>query len=506
MPPRLPRGPTPPDRRRAGGRSRSPQRRDPYDRGGPDEGIITAQTWNHRGEAVYKGERPMRIWSGIVGERARVRRLHQGAHQDVARWIEGVPPHPDRVDPPCIRYNPCGGCPLMHLRPEAQDQVRVDLLAAAFAQAGCELPPEGVDPLVPAPGGRTDFRHVVKLLGGYSDDGHPRYGAPGRNDRHVVPIPECRVATPTLRDVMRSMALTAIQMELFPWTEDGRGLLRWMVARQSAHTGQVLVTVIAGRRIGAMDAFANELARQNQAVCGVHLHLNDGPGNAIFGRDGQGLVGTTGLVGTGHIVERLAGVDVRVGPGDFYQTQPAMADRIAQDLLELSGARPGLPMLDLYAGVGGFTLAFAARTGFALGVEVNEGAVRRARESAQAQHLPAEFLRGEVGELLPALRQRFAGRRPVVLVDPARRGLEEGVVEAVLALEPARLLYLSCNPQALARDARRFLEAGWTLERLRPYDMFPNTAHLEVLAIFQPPGGAPDGAGMRGPQRRRVRG
>lgn len=498
MPPRLPRGPTPADRRRAGGRARPEPR--------ADEGVFTPIRWNPRGEAVAEhGGRPVRIWSGIVGEQARVRRTHAGAHQDVARWQEGLPPHPDRVTPACPRYQPCGGCPLMHLQHDAQDRARMDLLHTALAAEGVALPEGGVDPLVRAPGGLADFRHVVKLLGGYSDEGSPRFGAPGRNTRHVVPIPECKVVTPTLRELMRSMALTALELELWPWTDDGRGVLRWMVARQSAHTGQVLVTLVAGRRVGGIDALAQALARFNTQICGVHLHLNDGPGNAIFGRDGQGLVGTTGLLGTGYIVERLAGVDVRVGPGDFYQTQPAMADLIARDLLELSGAAPGQAMLDLYAGVGGFTLAFAARTGFALGVEVNEGAVRRARESAQAQHLPAEFLRGEVGELLPTLRQRFAGRRPIVLVDPARRGLEEGVVEAVLAIEPARLLVLSCNPQALARDLRRFAAAGWTLERLRPYDMFPNTAHLEVLAVLRSPGDAPEGPSLRGPQRRRVR-
>jgi 23S rRNA (uracil1939-C5)-methyltransferase len=200
-------------------------------------------------------------------------------------------------------------------------------------------------------------------------------------------------------------------------------------------------------------------------------------------------------------------VNLRVGPGDFYQTNPGVANLIARDLLQLAQIKPGVPVVDLYCGVGGFTLVMAKQAGWALGVESNEGAVRRAKESAQVEHIPAEFIAAEVAEAAPALAQRLAGRRPVVLVNPARRGLEDGVAEAIRNLRPRRVLYLSCNPSALARDLRGFQAEGWRVTHIRPYDMFPNTAHLEVLAVLEAPvvPEEDDEELLRAPQRRRVR-
>jgi 23S rRNA (uracil1939-C5)-methyltransferase len=201
--------------------------------------------------------------------------------------------------------------------------------------------------------------------------------------------------------------------------------------------------------------------------------------------------------------EELAGVRLQVGPGDFFQTNPGVADRIARDLVELLAPFRDRPVLDLYCGVGGFTLALAQSHGWAYGAEVVEGAIARARENARLNHLPAEFGVGRVAEIVPELARRTAGQGPVVVVDPARRGLEEGVIESVLSLQPAAVAYLSCNPRALARDLALFTARGWSLSHIAAYDMFPQTAHLETLVMLLPP--SPPEVTRRAPRRRVVR-
>ena len=118
-------------------------------------------------------------------------------------------------------------------------------------------------------------------------------------------------------------------------------------------------------------------------------------------------------------------------------------------------------------------------------------------------HLPAEFQRGAVLDRLPEIGRRVAGRGPVVVVDPARRGLEDNVVEGILALQPAQVAYLSCNPRALATDLQRFVAAGWSIRALRAYDMFPQTAHVELLALLSPP--TPPVVTARAPRRKILR-
>jgi len=463
--------------------------------------IVTPERWNFRGEAVIdSGPQRLLVWQGIPGEEGKVRILHQGRNQDRGRWIRSKKPHPRRVEPACDRYTPCGGCPLMHLDNQGQHRVHRYMVRRALEEAGITAE---VDEVVAAPEA-VSFRHVIKVGFGYSDIGRPRMGAFGRDSRTVVPIPKCHVATPELREVMKILAHYFIELDIRPFVPERGGLLRYAVMRQSAHTKEVLVTLIAAKNNRLLRDLASALEENCAFVAGVHMHLNAAPGNAIFDRDEQGAVGTSRLAGRTMIVERIADVDYRVGPGDFFQTHPAMADRLYRDVIQISGAANEVPVVDLYSGVGGFALALAPKTGWALGVESVEGAVLRARESASANAVAAEFTHGEVLDVLPDLARRLKGRRPLVLVNPARRGLEDGVISGVLALEPRKLVYVSCNPQALGRDLRVFVDEGWTIDLVRPYDMFPNTAHVEVVCALTPPGGgtAPT---ARAPRRKLVR-
>ncbi|MCB9760185.1 MAG: 23S rRNA (uracil(1939)-C(5))-methyltransferase RlmD [Alphaproteobacteria bacterium] len=462
----------------------------------------TPERWTPRGESLIPGPKRVLAWQGIPGETARFKLANAGRNQVLVRWVGAKDPHPHRVQPPCDRYDPCGGCPLMHLDAVGQADARTAMLQDTFAEAG--LAPFPIDPLVTSP--LQGFRHLIKLAAAPGDRGDLLLGAPGRYTRNVVPINRCLVVTPVLAEAMQALVKAAHEVRLRPWVGEGRGLLRWVIARQSAATGEVLVTVVAGHNPRVLQQYAEAATRRCDHIVGVHVHINDGPGNAIFSPDGQGLVGTTRLLGRDELRDRVGGVEVRIGPGDFFQTNPAIGDRIARDLVDLSGARDKAPVVDLYCGVGGFTLALAKASGWAFGVEVNAGAIQRAREAARAQGIPAEFAAGPALDLLPDLQRRLEGTRPSVVVDPARRGLEEGVLDAICALAPARLLYVSCNPRALARDLAALVERGWTVQRVRPYDMFPNTAHLELLAVVEPPGGAPEEPGRRGPRRKVVRG
>lgn len=452
---------------------------------------------------VYGPRKHLVLWGAIPGEEAFVHLYHEGENQDQGRFIKPAgEPHRFRREPPCDRFTPCGGCPLMHLTDEGQVRAKLHLIRAAFSEHGLEKFAPGT--MVASPDGAEDFRHVAKITAGLSDHGHLRVGAYSRGTHHVVPIPECKVVTPAIREVMKIAAHHIIDLKLYPYEpEIDRGLLRHLVIRQSRSSGEILITVVASKKLPILWELAERLSGNLSGVVGVHLHVNSEPGNAIFDRDADGVTETIPMRGKDAIEEVLDGLRLRVGPADFYQTNPAMAEVLVKDVVSAFAEDAERPAVDLYCGVGGITLALARSQGWAFGVEGVESAVERAKENATLNKLAAEFASGNVVELLPDLAKRLQGTGPVVCVDPARRGLEPEVAAGIRALEPARLAYVSCNPRALARDLAEFVAAGWSIDDVRAYDMFPQTSHAELLARLSPP--APPAAARRPPRRKVVR-
>ncbi len=465
--------------------------------------LVTPDGWLGRGEASCSSTRPPTVvWQGIPGERCHAWVYAPGKNRALARWDKAAgEPDPHRVDPPCERYSACGGCPWMHMDAEGQAVARLSMVQASYEEMG--LGAYAPDELIACPDGLSGYRHQLKLLVGRSDQGRARVGAFGRSTRNPIPIPGCLAVTPDLRKAMRVVAFLVIDMDVWPWdVERRRGVLRYVIMRQSRSSKKVLVTLISARPSPRLRDLAERIAEQVAEVSGVHLHINRSTGNALFEHDEDGGVPTIRLVGDRILEERIAGLRLRVGPGDFFQTNPSVAERIIRDLEhEIPEDRA---VVDLYCGVGGLTLAAARRAGWAVGIEVVGSAVGRARNAAARERLPAEFVAGTVVGSLPEIQRRLAGRRPVVVVNPARRGLEEGVIGGIRALSPERLIYVSCNPASQARDLRELVDGGLEIERVRAYDMFPNTPHVEVMAVLR---GAPvaPGSSKRPPQRRMVR-
>ncbi len=488
-----------------------------FDAGPPDRRdtrVATARAWSAHGEPVFRDShgRLVAIWAGIPGEACRVSLKHEGRNRVDVRWEAAVDaPHEGRRDAPCARFHSCGGCPMMHLDPGWQRRARLAAARAAFRLGGIgDLVPKDV---VSSPAGDEDYRHIVKLNAGRSDIGRPRLGTYQRGTHRVLPIPDCTVATPVLRELMTVVSHHFIDLDIHPYDEeDGSGTLRHVVMRQSRATGQVLVTLIVTRIDKRVRDLADRIMEGHGAVAGVSAHINDQQTNAIYAtpadpEDGEEAkahsTGFKRIAGAPVIEDTLLDVRLRIGPGDFYQANPPVADSIAADLLDLLEPWAERPVADLYCGVGGFTLVLAKRHGWAFGAEAVPGAIRRAAENAQLNHIAAEFAVGRVADLLPGLKARLGDRAPVVMLDPARRGLEAGVIEGVVDLQPSAVAYLSCNPAAMARDLVRFRQEGWSVDTVRAYDMFPQTTHLEMLAILTPPE-APVAA-RRAPRRRVVR-
>jgi len=389
----------------------------------------------------------------------------------------------------------------MHLKPPAQSDVRLEIVQQMFDDRG--LGQYAPTMVVESPDGPMGYRTASKMVVGKSDWGRTRMGAYGRDSHDIIPIPQCPVITPELRDAGKALAHHVIDLDIFPYEErTGRGVLRYVVMRQSRATKEILVTLVTARRPRILSDLADRLVDSVPEIVGVHVHVNGEEGNAIYDVDEDG-VGSLRLAGKLTVEDKLAGVRLGIGPGDFFQANPSTADKMISDVVEMLKPDRERPVVDLYSGVGAFTLALAQHHGWAIGVEVVASAVRRARENAQLNHIKAEFVAGPVEDHIRDLAKRLSGAAPVVVMDPSRRGLEESVIQGVADLKPARVIYVSCNPSSLARDLVGFLGAGFRVEGIKAYDMFPQTSHLELVADLRP--ASIPKATRGGPRRRIVR-
>jgi 23S rRNA (uracil1939-C5)-methyltransferase len=464
--------------------------------------VLTPSRWVGRGEALVETEfRPLLVWGGIPGEPGRVHVYHRGQNLDRGRWVGSDEPSDTRRAPPCDKYDRCGGCPLMHLEPAAQQDARLNMVARLFAEhkVNVALPLE----VVASPDGDENYRYVVKMAAGWSDWQRTRLGAYERDSHKVLPIPNCRVATSSLRRAMGTITHHVVENNIEPWDEETeRGVLRHVVIRQSRLTRELMVTLVVGRRPKVLHDLATDIAHSIAEVAGVHIHVNGEPGNAIY-HVSDGVIRTRPLEGKRTIEDEIAGVKMRIGPGDFFQANPATADLIVRDVISLTEDLRDRPVVDLYCGVGAIALPMAKHHPWVGGIEVSGGAVDRARESASIAKLSAEFLAGTVEERLPEMIARVKDAAPVVILDPARRGLEPEVFDPIESMNPSRMIYVSCNPASLARDLAEWIKRGWTVGDLRAYDMFPQTGHVEMLAVLNPPSVPVPKKG--GPRRRFVR-
>jgi 23S rRNA (uracil1939-C5)-methyltransferase len=252
------------------------------------------------------------------------------------------------------------------------------------------------------------------------------------------------------------------------------GLLRNLVVREGRRTAQLqvrLVTSPGDLRAEALAAAA--------AVDGTWWTRTESMGETTAGGESELVAGAP------YLEEELGGLRFRISPEAFFQTNTEMAERLyglAGEYADLGGFER---VFDLYCGIGTVGLTLAPRAASLHGLEVVEAAVADAIENARLNEIDnARFYAGDVRLALRELVAE-AGRPDVCVIDPPRAGLSKKVVRRVIEAAPRRIVYISCNPTTLAPNAAQLVEAGWELRRVRPVDMFPQTPHIECVALLE---------------------
>ena len=390
-----------------------------------------------------------------------------------------IDPSPQRIQPDCPVFQRCGGCSLRHLDYAAELAAKGQWVADAVTRLGhLDVP---VQPILPSPL-LDGYRNKAQYPLGKDAQGHAICGFFAPRTHTLVPAAGCRLQPPLFDQLSGVVCGYLDQVGGSIYDEAaGQGLFRHLYLRQAQQTGQVMVClVVNGREIPQPQLLIDRLRAASPQVASILLNHNTRNTNVILGDK------NTLLWGSETITDTLCGIQVELSPHSFYQVNRQGAQQLYAAAARLAGLEDGQLLLDLYCGAGTIGLSMVRdKPGCRLiGVEIVEAAVENARRNAtRAGIAAAEFMAADAGQAAAQLSAQ--GLRPhVVVVDPPRKGCDQPTLEALLAMAPQRIVYISCNPATLARDAARLAAQGYAPQVAQPVDHFPRTNHVETCVLL----------------------
>ncbi len=419
--------------------------------------------------------------------RARITQVHRRHAEALA--VETLSPSPEAVTPACPHFLPegglCGGCPLQDLHPARQLAWKERQILEALKRIG-KVEPQTVLPAVAAP---KTYRFRNKMEFAFQGSGEAlRLGLYSRRDPgRVVALSCCHLLPEAGEEILLAVGKRCSTAGLYALDrKSGEGYLRHLVLRHSTHQGALLAQLLTTPGSESQARMVRELG---EALLSEFPQLKTFVHAERTRLDGLAQAERTLLtLGASALEERLEDVRYAISADAFFQTSTSGALALYSALRTLADLTPTDTVFDLYCGGGGIALFLARHAGRVLGLEVNPAAIADAEANAKLnQAANCRFLRAELAGDAPLPERLPEGfeKPDVVVVDPPREGLEQGVVRWLINERPARLVYVSCNPATLARDAGLLAE-GFTLSAVQAVDLFPHTAHAECLALFEP--------------------
>ncbi len=410
----------------------------------PETFDLQLETMAYGGDAMGRLDdgRAVFVPFGLAGERVRVRLTEEKKNFARAEILQVLESSRDRIQPRCKHFGECGGCHYQHLPYEKQLLVKTEILRDQLIRIGkFEDPP--VQPMVPCPNPWSYRNHIQFSLDENGKLGYVSSLTAGEG-LGVMAINECHLPEPVINDFWH-------QLEFEPETRIERVSLR-------AGSDEDLMLIL--------ESDSPELP-QLDIEAGISIaHVYDE--NSIV------------VAGNNHILIHVLDRAFKVSAASFFQVNAVMAGKMVEHLLARLPVSSTTTLLDLYCGVGLFSAFFAPKCKSVIGVESSVSACDDFTANLD-EFDNVELYEGLVEEIVPHLQ----AKPDVVLVDPPRAGLDKRVVEGLLKLNPKHIAYVSCDPSTLARDAARLIAGGYKLKDVMPFDLFPQTYHIESISLFE---------------------
>lgn len=402
---------------------------------------------------------------------------HRPRH-DRIRLLNILETSPRRVTPPCQYFENCGGCQLQHLDYEEQLQFKRNILQRLLLTYP-SLKGITIHPVVGMP---EPFHYRNKSQMPYQYlRGEAVFGLFRAGTHEVISIDECIVESREANQVLRIVRQWANEYQIPIYDETTRsGLLRHVVVRKGMFTHELMILlVVTSSEVPHWNELLQALKMGISNLHSVQLNINSQATNVILGK--ENIV----FWGEPYIKEQIGQHFFRIYPGTFFQINSVQMIKILERMVDIASFQSDDFVLDLYCGVGVIALHVAGLVKKVVGIDNHPGAIEAAQQNAVDNNIiNAEFLAEDAEHFLKEFSDTASSVDKIIL-DPPRKGLSLQIIDAITSASPRKIIYLSCNPRTLVRDLARFQEKGYHTREVFPFDMFPQTAHVESLVVLE---------------------
>lgn len=443
------------------------------------------------------------IKDAVIGDTVKAQITKCGKNYGYARVEKVVTPSPFRVSPKCAFHRQCGGCQIQAMQYERQlvwkeNKVRENLMRIGGFAA------ERINAVMEHIAGMEEpwhYRNKAQFPIGYDRDGNLIAGFYAGRTHDIIANTDCLLGPAENREILEAVLSYMKENRVSAYRETtGEGLVRHVLIRSGFFSGEIMVClVINGKRLPAEDKLVETLTKlqfSERRIVSISVSVNTEKTNVIMGKKIRLLWGNEYMEDSlkvmnlsGHGETEAAQTEeriiFRISPLSFYQVNPRQTEKLYCLALEYAQLTGKETVCDLYCGIGTISLFMAKRAGKVYGVEIVPQAIEDARENARRNQITnAEFYVGKAEEVLPELFERKGIRPDVIVVDPPRKGCDEKCLETMIAMQPERIVYVSCDPATLARDLKILCGGGYEIRRVRAVDQFGHTCHVETCVLL----------------------
>ena len=415
------------------------------------------------------------VFGAVCGDLARIRIIKVEKKYAVARTEAILSPSPHRVDDVCPVSAACGGCAFRSVSYDYEKAQKKQAVRMSFQRQG--MPDVPIAPLT-STGVQSHYRNKGQYPVRRGKDGGIEIGFFAAKSHRVLPCLDCDLADERFAPILSAVKNFMEEYAVPAYDEaSGEGLVRHIYLRAGKATGQIMLCLVLTKPLlPHADEFVASMRAAFPDVVSIWLNENGADTNVVLGER------FTLLCGEPTIEDILCGVRLCIPPAAFYQVNRDAAELLYEKAAELARLSGGETLLDLYCGIGSIGLSMARAAKKVIGVEVVPAAIECAKKNAKLNGIEnAEFFCGDAAEVTTA-----RGFTPdVVLLDPPRKGCAGELIDFLCEKEIPRIVYISCNPETLARDAKQITARGYTMGEIFPFDLFSRTGHVECVTVFE---------------------
>ena len=376
----------------------------------------------------------------------------------------------ERIQPRCKICTSCGGCQYQQLDYKAQLKYKTKRVKEALTRIA-NIKQE----VLPCLGMKEPYNYRNKIQVPFNKDknGKVKFGFYKENSHIIMPIKECAIEDRRAAPILWDIKLLLEEMNIPTYNEDsGKGIFRYALIRTSYHYEELMVVLITSQmNFPGQRNFVNELVKRHPEITTIVENVNSRHTNVILGNQEKVLYGP------GHIKDDILGLTFEISAASFFQVNPVQVEKLYTSALNLIDFNKKEIVLDAYSGVGTIGLIAARNAKQVISVEINKSAHKNAIENAKRNNIDnIEFHCADAGEFI----SKYDGDIDVLIMDPPRSGSDETFLSTVMDKRIKKIVYVSCNPETLARDIK-YLSSMYEVNYVQPVDMFPMTAHVETI-------------------------